>query len=220
MRQRLPIVLSAMALVVALLAMTPLGEAASQQIRATFAQNAGKLRGFPPSKAARKNTVVVRGANGKIGRASLPLTRGPRGRIGPTGPPGPAGPAGPAGATGAAGPKGDKGDTGPSYLVAFANVAGDGTVRSFGGNGTTGVTVTATCGTGCLDITFTGTYPGVNSTADITSLVTMADTDTFDVASGQPGSASSTSITVRTFTWQSDSDTLVPRDVSVAVLKP
>jgi hypothetical protein len=100
MRQRLPIVLSATALVVALMAMTPLGEAASSQLRATFATNAGKLRGFAPSKAARKNTVVVRGANGKIGAASLPLLRGPRG---PAGPAGATGPAGPAGATGPAG---------------------------------------------------------------------------------------------------------------------
>jgi hypothetical protein len=107
MRQRLPIVLSATALVVALMAMTPLGEAASSQIRATFAANAGKLRGFAPSKAAKKNTVVVRGANGKIGRASLPtLPRGPRGLQGPAGPAGPGGPAGAAGVTGPQGPTG------------------------------------------------------------------------------------------------------------------
>jgi Collagen triple helix repeat (20 copies) len=113
MRPRIPIVLSATALVVALMGMTPLGEAASEQIRATFAQNAGKLRGFAPSKAAKKNTVVVRGANGKIGRASLPPgPRGPRGRRGPTGSTGPAGAVGATGAPGTPGAKGDKGDTG------------------------------------------------------------------------------------------------------------
>jgi hypothetical protein len=85
--------------------MTPLGEAASSQLRATFAQNARKLRGFAPSKAAKKNTVVVRGANGKIGAASLPLKRGPRG---------PAGPAGAGGATGPAGATGPQGPAGPS----------------------------------------------------------------------------------------------------------
>jgi hypothetical protein len=94
------------ALVVALMALTPLGEAASEQLRATFASNAGKLRGFAPSKAARKNTVVVRGANGKIGAASLPLTRGPRGPAGPRGSVGAAGPAGPTGPAGAQGPAG------------------------------------------------------------------------------------------------------------------
>lgn len=116
MRERLPVVLSASALVVALLAMTPLGEAASSQLRATFAQNASKLRGFVPSKAARRNTVVVRGANGKIGRASLPLTRGPRGLRGPSGAVGAAGAAGPTGPTGATGP------TGPSGVVAAHEV--------------------------------------------------------------------------------------------------
>ena len=104
MRQRLPIVLSATALVVALMAMTPLGEAASSQLRATFASNAGKLRGFAPAKAAKKNTVVVRGANGKIGRASLPASlQGPRGAAGAAGAPGATGATGAVGATGAQG---------------------------------------------------------------------------------------------------------------------
>jgi hypothetical protein len=112
MKQRLPIALSATALVVALMGMTPLGEAASNAVRATFAQNAGKLRGFAPSKRAKKNTVVVRGANGKIDRASLPLTRGPAGPAGPTGPAGAVGATGATGPQGSKGDKGDKGDTG------------------------------------------------------------------------------------------------------------
>jgi collagen triple helix repeat protein len=112
MRQRIPVALAVTALLVAVLGATSLGEAASNAVRATFAQNAGKLRGFAPSKKAKKNTVVVRGANGKIDRASLSLTRGPRGPAGPTGPVGPAGAVGATGAAGAQGPKGDKGDTG------------------------------------------------------------------------------------------------------------
>ena len=112
MRQRIPVALAVTALLVAVLGATSLGEAASNAVRATFAQNAGKLRGFAPSKKAKKNTVVVRGANGKIDRASLPLTRGPRGQAGLTGPVGPAGAVGATGAAGAQGPKGDKGDTG------------------------------------------------------------------------------------------------------------
>ena len=112
MKQRIPIVFSTTALVVALMGVTPLGEAASEQIRATFAQNAGKLRGFAPSKAAKKNTVVVRGANGKIGRTSLPAgLRGPRGLRGPVGA------TGAAGAAGAAGAPGAKGDPGRSALT-------------------------------------------------------------------------------------------------------
>jgi hypothetical protein len=126
MKQRLSIVLSATALVVALLAMTPLGEAASSQLRATFAANAGKLRGFAPSKAARKNTVVVRGANGKIGAASLPRVRGPRGLRGLQGPAGAAGAAGPAGPVGATGPAGPAGGAGSA--VGYASINADGSL--------------------------------------------------------------------------------------------
>jgi hypothetical protein len=117
--------------VVAVLGTTSLGEAASSAVRATFAQNAGKLRGFVPSKKAKKNTVVVRGANGKIDRASLPLTQGPRGPAGATGPAGaqgaagPAGPAGLAGATGPAGPQGDKGDKGDTGAQGLKGDTGD-----------------------------------------------------------------------------------------------
>lgn len=104
MHKRLPIVLSLLALVVSLLGVTGVGQAASSAVRATFASNAGKLRGYAPSKTKKKNTVVVRGANGKIDKASLPLTTGPRGLRGATGPAGPAGPTGPVGpSTGTAG---------------------------------------------------------------------------------------------------------------------
>jgi hypothetical protein len=113
MQKRLPIVLSGIALLVALLGATGAGQAASSAIRATFATNAGKLGGYPPSKKAKKNTVVVRGAGGKIDRASLPLTRGPAGPAGATGPAGTAGPAGPIGATGATGAQGATGPQGP-----------------------------------------------------------------------------------------------------------
>jgi hypothetical protein len=124
MRQRLPIVLSATALVVAVLGATPYGEAASNAVLTSFAQNAGKLGGFVPSKAAKKNTVVVRGANGKIDRASLPTTsaqlsrageQGPQGLAGsqggqgPQGPPGERGLQGEGGLQGAQGPQGERG---------------------------------------------------------------------------------------------------------------
>lgn len=90
MKNRLPIVISIAALVVALLGTT--GVAQAVQNAASFAANAGKLRGFAPSKTSRKNTVVVRGKNGKIDARSIPAqARGARGTQGPAGPTGPQG---------------------------------------------------------------------------------------------------------------------------------
>jgi hypothetical protein len=229
MRQRIPIVLSATALIVALMGMTPLGEAAAEQVRATFAQNASKLRGFAPSKRAKKNTVVVRGANGKIGRASLPLTRGPRGPAGPAGAAGPAGPAGPTGAAGpqgAKGDKGDKGDPGNNSLVAFANVSGTAatpSIRSFGGQGTTGASVTK-CGPGCFDVVFTGSYPGATSKEQLSTFAT-ADTDFFDFASTSLNASpapTTSQITIRVFTITVNTTppSVVDRDFAVHVLVP
>jgi hypothetical protein len=232
MRQRIPFALSVTALVVAVLGTTSLGQAASNAVRATFAQNAGKLRGFAPSKKAKKNTVVVRGANGKIDRASLPLTRGPRGRVGPAGAPGAVGPAGPIGATGAAGApgakgdKGDKGDPGNNSLVAFANVSGAGAVpsiRSFGGQGTTGASVTK-CGAGCFDVVFTGSYPGATSREQLSTFAT-ADTDFFDFASTSLNASpapTTSQITIRVFTitFSTDPQTVADRDFAVTVLVP
>jgi hypothetical protein len=101
MKNRLPTTLAIAALVVALLGATGLAQAASGAV-VRFAANAGKLRGFAPSKTKKRNTVVVRGRNGKIDLASLPAAaRGPQGPTGPagstglTGPPGPPGPPGP-----------------------------------------------------------------------------------------------------------------------------
>lgn len=89
--QRLPVALSAAALVVALLGATPLGKAAENTV---------------------KKGVTALGA-GKAGHA---VARGPRGRRGPKGPRGPRGFQGAPGDTGA---KGDKGDAGPSNAYEF-----------------------------------------------------------------------------------------------------
>lgn len=111
MRNRLTIGLSVTALVVAMFGTT--GAAEALQNAVSFAANAGKLRGFAPSKTSKKNTVVVRGANGKIDARSLPAAaRGARGAQGPAGAAGPQGATGPAGPTSAPGAKGEKGDKG------------------------------------------------------------------------------------------------------------
>lgn len=100
MRQRLPLVVSLAALLVALLGSTPLGRAAESAIaqvvprakKADFAANSGKLNGHRSSVTPSRGQIPVVGPNGKLA-ASL-------GAIGPPGPPGAQGPPGPAGATG------------------------------------------------------------------------------------------------------------------------
>jgi hypothetical protein len=97
MRQRLPVMLSATALVVALLGVTPLGRASADAIGkavpfanvAGFAKNSGKLNGRTSSRAPRAGQIPVLDASGK-----LPAS------IGAVGPAGPAGAAGPPGASG------------------------------------------------------------------------------------------------------------------------
>jgi hypothetical protein len=93
--------LSATALLVALLGSTSLGRAAADAVAqkvvpraktATFAVNAGKLNGHKSAVNPRVGQIPVVGADGKLA-ASI-------GAVGPVGPVGPAGPQGPAGVTG------------------------------------------------------------------------------------------------------------------------
>jgi hypothetical protein len=113
MRARLPLALSLLALAVAILGATPLGQAASERIAAVvpFAKTAGyarvagdaaKLNGRRSSLAGAPGTVPVVGKDGK-----LPPS------IGAVGPQGPPGAQGPKGDRGLKGDKGEKGDRGP-----------------------------------------------------------------------------------------------------------
>ena len=87
MKHRLPLVLSALALVISLLGAAALGMAASgAQIvplakTSNFAKNAGKLNGHKSSIAPRAGQIPVVGATGKL-PASLGAV-GPEGRSGP-----------------------------------------------------------------------------------------------------------------------------------------
>jgi hypothetical protein len=88
MKTRLPLILSAAALLVSLLGATPLGEAARSTIAqvvpraktADFAKNAGKLNGHKSSTNPRVGQIPVVGADGKLS-ASI-------GAAGPQGAPG------------------------------------------------------------------------------------------------------------------------------------
>ena len=71
MRQRLPLILSAAALLVSLLGATPLGQAAGNVIAkavpiALFAKNAGKLNGHTSSVTPGPGQIPVLGADGKL----------------------------------------------------------------------------------------------------------------------------------------------------------
>jgi hypothetical protein len=100
MKQRLPLILAATALVVALLGSTPLGRAAESALeqvvprakKADFAANAGKLNGHKSSINPRRGQIPVVGANGRLAPS-----------IGAVGPAGPAGAQGPQGGPGMSG---------------------------------------------------------------------------------------------------------------------
>jgi hypothetical protein len=96
MNRKLPIVLSAAALVVAVLGSTPLGHAAGGIVQtALFAKNAGKVNGIKASRTPKAGQLVALGANAKLPRSVFPA--GIAGASGPQGPAGPKGPQGPAG---------------------------------------------------------------------------------------------------------------------------
>jgi hypothetical protein len=82
-KAKLPLVLSATALAVAVLGATPLGHAAYNMV--SFAKNAGRVNGIKASRSPRANQLLPLGPNKKFPSSVVPQ-----------GPPGPQGPAGPA----------------------------------------------------------------------------------------------------------------------------
>jgi len=124
MKNRLPIVLSTTALVVAVLGVTPLGEAAAKVAnivpRAMFANNSDRVDGISAARTPKAGHLVALGRNGQFPGSVIPRTiaveveqEGPQGPAGPQGVQGKQGPAGP---QGPAGLKGDKGDPGAAGL--------------------------------------------------------------------------------------------------------
>lgn len=111
--QRISLVLSATALLVALLGATPLGEAARQAIpplarhakTADYARNAGAVNGLKASKRPRVGWLVALAPGGKFPAS-----------VGQVGPPGPQG------EQGEKGDKGDKGDTGSQGAPGLSEV--------------------------------------------------------------------------------------------------
>jgi hypothetical protein len=161
MQQRLPIALSAAALVVAVLGATPFGEAAGDAAskglgaaEAVVTDSALDTTASPTATLQRgpRGARGKRGPRGFRGPRGLRGARGPRGLrglqgfAGPAGPAGAAGPAGPAGPAGAAGPPGPIGPAGTAF--AFAHVNADGTVDAANSKGVAAANVVHTPGSG------------------------------------------------------------------------
>jgi hypothetical protein len=132
--KRLPSILAATALVIALLGATPLGHAARNIVesippfakKANYAPTAGnalRLNGHKASSTGAPGTIPVLNRLGKL--PSSINARGPRGPQGPEGSQGTTGPQGQAGPDGA---KGDPGPNGTSALRLWAVVHDDGTI--------------------------------------------------------------------------------------------
>src|SRR5262245_57528686 len=81
-REKLPLVLSATARVVAVFGATPLGSAALNAV--SFAKNAGSVNGIKASRSPKAGQLLALGANRKFPSSVVP--QGPQGPAGPAGP--------------------------------------------------------------------------------------------------------------------------------------
>lgn len=107
--KRLPMVLSVTALVVALMGVTPLGQAARDGI--PFAKNADRVDSLHASTKASAGKLFPLGKNAKFPASVLSVTKGPKGDQGPQGDSGPQGLQGAKGEQGPVGPQGQAGAT-------------------------------------------------------------------------------------------------------------
>src|SRR5215211_4474749 len=125
LKERLPIVLSATAVAVAMFGSTPVGHAVASAVpplathakTADFATNAGAVNGIKASRRPRAGQLVPLAANGRFpSSVDIGGPAGPQGPKGDKGAEGPAGPRGATGTTGAAGTAGARGPAGPPGL--------------------------------------------------------------------------------------------------------
>ncbi|HXV56538.1 MAG TPA: hypothetical protein VD704_01600 [Gaiellaceae bacterium] len=92
--RRLPVVLSATALVIAVFGSTPTGQAVASAVvpfakKAGYAKNSGAVKGVKVSKAPTPGRLLPLGQDGKFPATVVPA--GPKGDPGPPGPRGPSG---------------------------------------------------------------------------------------------------------------------------------
>ena len=137
--KRLPIVFSIVALVIAVMGVTPLGEAAKNAL--PFARNADRVDMLHASTRAKAGQLYPLGKNAKFPASVLSVTRGPRGYTG---------------LQGIQGEKGVQGAQGPAGVFSAKNVTQvDGPSTYMAPNTPTGVPVgesLATCPAGGIAI--------------------------------------------------------------------
>ena len=129
--KRLPIVLSGIALAIAVLSASPLGDAARSIV--PFANNADRVDQLHASKTPKAGQLLPLGKNAKFPASVLTAKQGATGAQGPkgdTGPQGATGAQGPKGDTGLQGPKGDAGATGPPGAAVSTHVRSSAPVTS------------------------------------------------------------------------------------------
>ena len=98
--------------------------------------------------------------------------------------------------------------------IAFAHVNANSTIASFGGKGTTSVTVSGF--TGLYVVTFTGNYPAT-ITPDKLIINSTAKSFDYGVTNAYISSANKNHIVVRVFVWRSYDATALSNDVFVSV---
>src|SRR5512144_182087 len=133
--KRLPIVLSIVALVVAVMGVTQLGEAAKNAL--PFAKNADRVDRIHASTTPKAGQLYPLGKNKKFPAKVLSVTRGPKGETGEMGLPGQTGPKGAVGARGPAGPAGAQGVPGLPGPVVLLYAQSENTPLPAGGDGYT-----------------------------------------------------------------------------------
>jgi hypothetical protein len=169
MKQRLPIILSATALVIALFGSTPLGQAVVSVVpfakKAGYATNAGAVGKIKASSTPKPGFLVPLGSDGKFPAAV-----------------GQSGPAGPQGAKGEKGDKGDKGVKGDpaATTIVTAGVRLDGGLFRSSRSGTTSAHV----GTGRYRVEIAGVPSGVNCVATVTPIYFIAGAYSTSVEGG------------------------------------
>jgi Collagen triple helix repeat (20 copies) len=108
MKAKWSMAVAAGSLVLAFLAVAPLGDSA----KGLFATNSDRVDGIHASKTVKPGVLVPLGKNAKLPASVIPKVKGPRGATGARGPQGAKGDAGPTGATGIPGPQGPQGEQG------------------------------------------------------------------------------------------------------------